>query len=106
MVIFPHPSLFLSDHWFFECPLAILSTAVTVKEVSYHKWKKFNLEAFKEDILASELKELAVADLATTYDRALRSIRDKHVPVQSKMLLVRPRVPWFDKELEAAEEQA
>ena len=92
-VISPHPSMFQSDNCFIECSLSISSTATTVKEVSFRKWKDIHLEAFKGDILASELKELPVTDLATTYDRTLRSILDKHAPVQRKILLVRPRVP-------------
>ena len=33
---------------FIECSLAILSTVVTVKEVSFSKWREINLWAFKE----------------------------------------------------------
>ena len=100
MVIYPHPSLFLSpDHCFIQCSLAIPSTAVTVNKLSFRKWRESNLEVFKGNILASELKELPVTDLATTYDRTLRSILDKHAPAQSKMPVVRPRVPWFDEQL-------
>ena len=44
MVISPHPSLFLSDYCFVECSPGIPSTAVTVKEVPFCKWKEINLE--------------------------------------------------------------
>ena len=49
MVVSPHPALFLSDHCFAECVLAIPSAAIMVKEVHVYflKWKDIDLEAFK-----------------------------------------------------------
>ena len=35
MVMSSKPSLFLSDHYFIECPLAIPSAVVEVKQVSF-----------------------------------------------------------------------
>ena len=44
--------------------------------------------------------DLPACELTSSYDHTLRSILDKHAPVQSgKALSVRPRIPWFDEEL-------
>lgn len=99
MVVSPRPSLFLSDHCFSECILDIPSTSVTVKEVSYRKWKQIDLAAFKDDIIASELYSLPSNELAANYNRVLQAVLDKHAPLQRKVLTVRPRVPWFNDEL-------
>ena len=42
--------------------------------------------------------DLPACELTTSYDHTLRSILDKHAPVQSKALSVRPRVLWFDED--------
>ena len=99
MVCSPRPSLFLSDHCFVECLLSIPSPSLTVKEVAFRRWKQIDISAFKKDILASELYSLPSDEIAANYDRILHAIRDKHAPLQRKVSVVRPRVPWYSSEL-------
>ena len=65
----------------------------------YRKWKQIDLAAFKDDIITSELYTLPSGELAANYDRILRTIMNKHAPLQRKVLIVRPRVPWFTEEI-------
>ena len=38
-------------------------------------------------------------DLAKSYDYTLSHILEKHAPIQKKVVVVRPRIPWFNEEL-------
>ncbi|KAK3752972.1 hypothetical protein QZH41_005129 [Actinostola sp. cb2023] len=72
------------------------------KELQFRKLKKINLEAFKDDIAASDLCRLqssTLEDLVKCYDDTLSSILDKHAPLQRKVVVVRPMVPWFSDDL-------
>ena len=99
MVASPRPSLFLSDHCFAECVLAISSPGAIVKDVCFRKFSGIDFSAFRADITSSNLSELPDKDLAANYDSTLRAILEKHAPVQYKVKVVRPRVPWFNKDL-------
>ena len=99
MVCSPRPSLFLSDYCFAECALSIPSPSLTVKEVAFRRWKQIDISAFKKNILASELYSLPSNEIAANYDRILHAMRDKHAPLQRKVTVVRPRVPWYSSEL-------
>jgi exonuclease III len=99
MVASPRPSLFLSDHCFAECVLAISSPGAIVKDVCFRKFSGIDFSAFRADITSSNLSELPDKDLAANYDSTLRAILEKHAPVQYKVKVVRPRVPWFNNDL-------
>ena len=97
MVMSPKPSLFLSDHCFIECSLAIPSAAVEEKQVSFRRWKKVDLTALQKDIAA--LNDLPVPDLVENYDLLMQAVADKHAPIQNKLVIIRPRVPWYSDDL-------
>ena len=58
MIISPRPSLFLSDHCFAECTLAIPSDATTARELTFRKYKNIDITAFQKDIAKSDLTRL------------------------------------------------
>ena len=97
MVISPKPSLFLSDHCFIECTLAIPPAAVEVKQVSFRRWKKVDLTTLQKDIAA--LNDLSVPDLIENYHLLMQAVADKHAPIQNKHVMTRPRVPWYSDNL-------
>ena len=99
MIISPRPSLFLSDHCFAECTLAIPSDATTARELTFRKYKNLDITAFQKDITKSDLTRLKDNELAEGYDRILNSILDAHAPLRRKVIVTRPRVPWFNDEL-------
>ena len=95
MISSPIATSALSDHSFVECLLDIPHPNISVSEVHYRKLKQIDLEVFKADISASELCN-------TTWSRVddtLRSILDKHAPMKSKVMAVRPIVSWFNDTL-------
>ena len=99
MIISPRPLLFLSDHCFAECTLAIPSDATTARELTFRKYKNIDITAFPKDIAKSDLTRLKDNELAEGYDRILNSILDAHAPLRRKVIVTRPRVPWFNDEL-------
>ena len=97
MVISPKPSLFLSDHSFIECSLAVPSAAVEAKQVPFRRWKKVDLTTLQKDI--ATLNDLTVPDLVENYDLFMRVVADKHAPIENKLVIIRPRVPWYSDDL-------
>ena len=98
----PLATFALSDHLFVECLLDFPRPNILVKEVCYRKVKHIDLNAFKADICASDLFQKtwsSVNDMSKCYDITLRSILDKHAPLKSKVMTVRPMVPWFNDSL-------
>jgi hypothetical protein len=98
----PLATFALSDHFFVECLLDIPRPNILVKEVCYRKVKHIDINAFKADICASDLFQKtwsSVNDMSKCYDITLRSVLDKHAPLKSKVMTVRPMVPWFNDSL-------
>ena len=95
-------TFFLSDHYFVECSLSLPCPNSVIKELQYRKMKHLNLQAFKADITDSSLCNDPCSDLddlAQSYDYTLSHILEKHAPIQKKVVVVRPRIPWFNEEL-------
>ena len=101
--VFPPKSTYnISDRCFAECQLSIPGTNMLVKEVSYRKFKQIDMDNFRSDIASSVLcnsQWTSLEELAQCYDTTLLQILDKQAPVNTKILTVRPRVPWFSMEL-------
>ena len=68
------------------------------KTISYCNLKSVDLDAFRRDILNSDLiicpADNAV-DLANQYNSVLSSVLDKHAPLKSKRVSCRPDNPWI-----------
>ena len=95
----PFATFALSDHFFVECLLDTPHQNILVQEVCYRKIKHIDLNA---DICASDLFQKtwsSVNDMSKCYDVTLYSILDKHAPWKSKVMTVRPMVPWFNDSL-------
>lgn len=95
-------TLLLSDHLFIEFNCDIPRPNLSVSEVQFRKLRQINVDAFKADISSSKLYSetwTTVDELAKCYDDTLSDILDKHAPVKRKVMVVRPRVPWFTNNL-------
>ena len=95
-------TFFVSDHCFVECNLSFPCPNSVTKELQYRKMKHLNLQAFKADITRSSLcNDLCsdLDDLTKSYDYTLSHILEKHAPIQKKVVVVKPRIPWFNEEL-------
>ena len=76
------------------------------KNVSYRKLRSIDVESFKSDILTSEVFKLPecrdVENLVSVYNNELSVLIDKHAPLRSKTITLRPSCPWFTEELHDA----
>ena len=80
----PKAALALSDHFFIECNLNIPRPSSTVNEIFYRKLKTLDFDALKTDISESLLCTSTMA-----------SLLDKHAPLQRKVTVIRPKLPWY-----------
>jgi hypothetical protein len=101
-----HPAV-VSDH----CPLIfqcnINKPAAVKKAVSFRKTKTIDTDAFKADLEKSPLILCPadnIAQLVLQYNDALAAILDKHAPLITQEVFVRPNSPWYTKELANAKQ--
>ena len=95
-------TLALSDHSFIDCNLNIPKPNFMVKEIRFRQLKKIDIPMFKNDISLFELCVNSFTDieeLSCCYDTTLSSILDKHAPMTTKRMVVRPVIPWFTVDL-------
>ena len=76
--------------------------------VSHRKLKQIDNSAFRndlKDITNTLLNVTDVNQLVGDYNTELRQLLDKHAPVKSETIVVRPLVLWFDDELKSLKSQ-
>ena len=71
--------------------------------MSFRRWKKVDLTTLHKDIAA--LNDLPVPDLVENYDLLMQAVTDKHAPIQNKLVIIRPRVPWYSDDLRRMKNQ-
>ena len=75
------------------------------KTVSFRKVRSIDANAFKHDIVTSDIlhvSDVSVDKLAEAYSVGLRSLIDTHAPIKSKTIVMRPSCPWYTDELHEA----
>jgi len=75
------------------------------KTVTFRKLREINIEKFKQDITESEIQFENIHDpetLVQTYDTKLSALVDKHAPLRTKSITLRPTCPWYTDELHEA----
>ena len=95
---------FISDHCFVHCNIALPSTALELKQFSYRKFKNIDFTKMQTDITESSFIQEPSEDvsaLASQYESCLSSILDKHAPLKTKVIAVRPTIPWYSDELQS-----
>jgi hypothetical protein len=62
----------------------------------------FTIESFKADLISGRFlhdQDTVLENVVETYDSALRSVLDIHVPVLTKTITLRPNTEWYSDEL-------
>jgi len=75
--------------------------------VAYRKFKSTDVNEFKTDILTSSIlnrvqESSNVDELVDVYSNGLSFLLDKHAPLKSKSIVLRPMNPWYSQELHDA----
>ncbi|XP_068675919.1 protocadherin Fat 4-like [Montipora foliosa] len=92
----------ISDHFAIHCKLNSDRPPNRKKTVSYRKLRSVNTDAFRQDILSSELVSTNSSDLnslCSSYDDVISAIVDKHAPLVTKTITVRPNSPWYTDDI-------
>ena len=81
--------------------LSVQKPAVSYKTVIIRDWKSLNLHQLKYEITRADFRHLSnvVSECVYHYDNNLRALLDVHAPSCSRTILMRPRAPWFTREL-------
>ena len=101
----PRIDSFLSDHATVLCNLNMMKSELTVKKVTFRKFKSINIDQFKNDLCASSLicdAPLDLDRLAYMYNNTLASVLNTHAPLRSRTVVTRAQVPWFTDEIREA----
>ena len=96
---------FLSDHCSLSWDLTVGKPTLPTKLISYRKIKAIDLQVLCEEMPATKLCQDSpntLNDLVECYNLTLASILDRHAPLLTKTLTIRPLVPWFNNEIKKA----
>ena len=95
------------DHMAISSVLQIQKPANQRKSVSFRKYRNIVIDDLNNDILNSNAlpnPSGSIDELVETYNTQLSAIIDKHAPVQSKTIILRPNTKWYTKELRTAKQ--
>ena len=95
-------SSMISDHYTVCADLQFVKPSWERKRIRARKLKAVDIEQFKKDIELSPLLSDSSSDLQEPlhlYNSELSSILDKHAPLKSRMVTIRPAAPWFSEEI-------
>ena len=104
----PRVDSYISDHGVVLFKLNSVKPSLSVKTVSYRKYKAINIQDFQSDLAKSNLctnHTNSLDELVSCYDETLKATLDKHAPLLTKTVVVRPRVPWFNEEIREAKRE-
>ena len=96
---------FLSDHGTVLFSLKSIKPSLLEKTISYRKLKSIDLISLQSDLAATDLcrnPPEVLEDLARSYNSTLKVVLDKHAPLITRTIKVRPSVPWFNEEIKMA----
>jgi hypothetical protein len=91
--------LAVSDHAATMCNLDITRPEPVRHKTSFRKLRQMDIDQFKRDINSSPLITNPSRDLRSLveqYDRVLSELLDKHAPIVTRSITLRPHAPWYD----------
>ena len=106
----PQATNCISDHSFVQCHLSCQKPTLERKTISFRQLRKIDLDKFKSDLRLSPIgseelqnkNERNLDDFVKLYHENLTALLDKHAPLKTKSVEVRPKLPWFDSSLREA----
>ena len=94
---------YLSDHAFIDFHTSLPKLPLLKSIVHSRSLARIHKQSFKNFLSysVSDMVKLNGEALATQYNRRLSELLDKHAPIKSKRITMRPAVAWFDKNAKA-----
>ena len=97
-----------SDHAAVKCLLNINRPDHVKREIRLRKLRKIDIEAFRQDVLASPISTTPATDLDSLvhqYDTSLGDLLDKHAPQIWRTISSCPHAPWYNEDIRKAKRQ-
>ena len=91
-----------SDHVAVICSMNIRKPKPIKVKIRTRKIQQINIEAFRQDILLSELYSFSsdnVNEQVDQFEYSLSSLLDKHAPEVTRIITSRPESPWYCDDL-------
>ena len=90
-----------SDHDAIMGALEFVRPGPSRKTVVFRKLRKIDIEQFKKDITSSLVPDgnKGTSALVDQFNRVLQELLEKHAPLKTKTITLRPQVPWFTDEM-------
>lgn len=90
----------ISDHFVVSCMLSLPKTSFERKEICCRKLKSIDMQTFRDEISNSALASPSsivgdLEQLTAVYDLTLSSLVDKHAPLKTRIVTVRPSASWY-----------
>ena len=90
----------VSDHALLTFTLEVARLRATKKSITFRSYKTVNQDLISSEIesclVEAELPNLTAKHLTQHYNRSLTSLEEKHFPLITKDILVKPDSPWYD----------
>ena len=98
----------ISDHCAVHCRIAMRKPPFRRELKTYRKMKAINLTSFSTDIENSDLyssQERSLEESVTQYNDVLGDLLEKHAPLKTKWLTIRPAAPWVNDDILSARKE-
>jgi predicted NAD-dependent protein-ADP-ribosyltransferase YbiA (DUF1768 family) len=95
------------DHKGISIILHISKPPKSRKTVSYREYRATelaDLASYIESTITFHSEEMPLDDLVRNYNDIIRAAVDKHAPVQTKVVTLRPNTQWYSQEIHAVKE--
>lgn len=92
----------ISDHFAVHCTLAIKRPPKAKLTISSRKLRTIDPDNLRRDIRSSTLyysPSQEITELFDQYDSVLLSILDKHAPLRTRIITLRPNAYWYSEEI-------
>ncbi|XP_072018475.1 uncharacterized protein [Amphiura filiformis] len=95
-------------HYAVKCDIDISRPRSVKQVVKFRELRKIDILKFQDDIRNSPLSTDPADDLSSlvsNYEKTLGDLLNKHAPLKSKSMVLRPNAPWYDENLRSAKQE-
>ena len=104
----PRVDCYFSDHAPVLCHLHSIKPSFSTRTLSYRKIKLVSVDSLNDDLANSEVCKNPLDDLEElllSYNKTLLAVLDKHAPVKTRTIVMRPQVPRYTDEIRQAKRE-
>ena len=97
-----------NDHGAVHCCLHLPKPQPLRHPIQYRNYAAIDKHVLRGDIATSTLcldPATSAASLLEQYDTTLSLLLDKHAPVLTRTITIRPKVPWFNGDIKMAKQK-